>query len=342
VSLPNRNRETGRCGSTALRSRSYSRLGHPAWWGALLVLWLNDHWLKSADLAPGWFTGKLSDFAGLLVAPVLLVALSGAERRHTRALCFGAVAGGFAAINLWPSAARAAEQLASVIGLSWRLWCDPTDLLALTVLPMSWHLARPAVPTARASTSRGLLHRLAAVLGAIGCLATGEYEVWYVTSAYVVNKTRAPLDVRIYRAAQPLDCSLLAGDAAGSLGPESFELESCEQLEPLSVTPLDRGWQKHDDTGLIEQDDYSGPPLPCEAVLVHSEATGLVLLFWDHQAKIEVDAHYEPPPERHGVFIERAGDRVYLVGSELIEARAVSWAQPPGNCGDVLDGGEAP
>jgi hypothetical protein len=50
-------------------------LAHPAWWLALALLALNDHVLKGAGLLPAWLTGKLSDVAGLVVAPVLLAAL---------------------------------------------------------------------------------------------------------------------------------------------------------------------------------------------------------------------------------------------------------------------------
>jgi hypothetical protein len=42
---------------------------------ALVVLAANDHVLKGAGLLPTWLTGKLSDFAGLLFFPLLLVTL---------------------------------------------------------------------------------------------------------------------------------------------------------------------------------------------------------------------------------------------------------------------------
>src|SRR5690606_7865931 len=47
----------------------------PTWIGALLLLVANDHWLKGSGMVPGVLTGKLSDFAGMLVAPTLLAAL---------------------------------------------------------------------------------------------------------------------------------------------------------------------------------------------------------------------------------------------------------------------------
>ena len=45
---------------------------HPVWLGALVVLALNDHVLKGSTLVPDVVAGKLSDIAGMLVAPALL------------------------------------------------------------------------------------------------------------------------------------------------------------------------------------------------------------------------------------------------------------------------------
>src|SRR4051812_14533255 len=52
-----------------------SAVGHPLWWGSLAVLVANDHLLKGRGVVPSWLTGKLSDFAFLIVAPVLAAAL---------------------------------------------------------------------------------------------------------------------------------------------------------------------------------------------------------------------------------------------------------------------------
>ena len=46
---------------------------HPAAFGAIVLLVLNDHIFKAAF--PGPITGKLSDVAGLIIAPLVLVAL---------------------------------------------------------------------------------------------------------------------------------------------------------------------------------------------------------------------------------------------------------------------------
>ncbi|MBX6387020.1 MAG: hypothetical protein IRZ07_29260, partial [Microbispora sp.] len=55
-------------------------LGHPATLTAIAVLLVNDHLLK--HLWPGVVTGKLSDVAGMLVAPPLLALAAGAAARR--------------------------------------------------------------------------------------------------------------------------------------------------------------------------------------------------------------------------------------------------------------------
>jgi hypothetical protein len=121
----------------------FRALGRPLWWVALGVLVTNDWVLKGSGLLPGWVTGKLSDFAGLIVAPVLLSAALGARRTATRALCFGAIAGVFAAIKLFAPAARLVESLMTALGVPWRIWVDPSDLIALAAIPVAWWIASP-------------------------------------------------------------------------------------------------------------------------------------------------------------------------------------------------------
>jgi hypothetical protein len=59
-------------GSGMTTRSHWAALRSPMFGAALSVLVLNDHWLKGAGLLPGWLTGKLSDFAGLIVAPILV------------------------------------------------------------------------------------------------------------------------------------------------------------------------------------------------------------------------------------------------------------------------------
>ena len=106
--------------------------------GALLLLVLNDFWFKQAGFMPGWVTGKLSDVAGLIVAPVTLALLLGPRRVGLSRVGFALVALVFAAVELSPVCSDLLIDALGALGLSWRLWPDPTDLLALVVLPLAW------------------------------------------------------------------------------------------------------------------------------------------------------------------------------------------------------------
>jgi len=123
---------------------------HPAPLVALVLLGLNDHWLKGADLLPGLVTGKLSDFAGLLFFPLLVtttgnlcllllarvggLAVDFSLSRGKLALGCGATAALFASIKLSPAAAEWAAACFSQLGFHAQIVADPTDLVALPSL----------------------------------------------------------------------------------------------------------------------------------------------------------------------------------------------------------------
>jgi len=124
---------------------------------AILVLVAND-WLGKASAAvPGWLSGKLSDLAGLVAAPLCATALLdcglwlvarlgprldfslGRGRLHGAALACGTA---FTAVKLSPAAAGALERAADWVGLDWRVASDPTDLVALPALALAVWLGR--------------------------------------------------------------------------------------------------------------------------------------------------------------------------------------------------------
>ncbi|WP_155374349.1 hypothetical protein [Catellatospora vulcania] len=116
---------------------SLAWLAHPVSLLALAVLLVNDHVLKAAW--PGVVTGKLSDVAGLLVAPPLLALLVtlGAPRLPQRLVAAGAtvaVGVGFAVVKSSGTAAAAASDLWTVVAGPSTVRADLTDLLALPVL----------------------------------------------------------------------------------------------------------------------------------------------------------------------------------------------------------------
>jgi len=108
------------------------------------VLAVNDHVLKTTGLLPSLVTGKLSDLAGLVVAPALLAALVRARTRRAWWLCAAAVAAVFSAINLSPTAAHAFTGAFASVGIPFAVWPDPTDLTALPAVALSYWVARRA------------------------------------------------------------------------------------------------------------------------------------------------------------------------------------------------------
>jgi hypothetical protein len=115
-------------------------LGAPPTLFALGVLALNDHVLKHAT--PGLVTGKLSDVAGMLVAPPLLavgLALVRAARPAPAALV--ATAAGFVLVKTFDWGVDAANTVWSLVWPT-EILRDPTDLVALPGLLLAALVAR--------------------------------------------------------------------------------------------------------------------------------------------------------------------------------------------------------
>ena len=113
-------------------------VAHPLTVGAAVVLLLNDHLLKQTW--PGPVTGKLSDVAGLVVAPPVLGLLLGlflADRigAAAAALLTGA---GFAVVKLTSAGAEVASAAWSVVNGPSVVLADPSDLMALPALGLAW------------------------------------------------------------------------------------------------------------------------------------------------------------------------------------------------------------
>jgi hypothetical protein len=151
---------------------------HPAALVALAVLVANDWWVKPRHALPGVVAGKLSDLAGLALAPVLLsaligLALAGAARlgaavdpslsRRRLVACTVATGAVFAAVKLSPAVAHAvAAALSGIVrhvGRPATIVADPTDLACLPALAVAWWIGRDElrrVPRGRPAA----IHRL--------------------------------------------------------------------------------------------------------------------------------------------------------------------------------------
>jgi len=126
-----------------MRGSAIAWLGHPVSVVAIVVLTVNDHVLKGAY--PGPVTGKVSDFAGLVFAPALLaLGLSALGLRGERS-ALGAVlatGAGFVLVKTTSTGARIAGEAWGLVAGPSLIRADPTDLLALPALVVSWQVHR--------------------------------------------------------------------------------------------------------------------------------------------------------------------------------------------------------
>lgn len=116
-------------------------LCHPVTLFALVLLLVNDHVLKAAF--PGPVTGKLSDVAGLMLAPPLvavLLTLLVPRLPYRAAAVTGlvAVGTGFAVVKSSGYAAELASSAWTVLAGPSLVRADRTDLLTLPALGLAW------------------------------------------------------------------------------------------------------------------------------------------------------------------------------------------------------------
>lgn len=206
------------------------------WLAALLVLVVNDHVLKGSGLLPGVITGKLSDFAGLLVAPVLLATLVRARSSSALIACHVAVGTVFAGIQLSLAFAQLWSGAMGWLGHPWVITRDPTDLIALPMLVVSWRVLVPRMAEVESLTLG--LHRLAvgglSLVGLWSSVATSDIDggidpddQWYedIYANLIINNANehdVAIHVRPLRPEVLLDCDAIERDPGRLLPAQAF------------------------------------------------------------------------------------------------------------------------
>jgi hypothetical protein len=146
---------------------------HPIALAAVVLLVVND-WILKPRFGPSFPTGKLSDLAGLMFAPVMLSAAIGlalhvavragaridpSMSRRRLVVCTLATGGVFAAVKLDAGAAHVLAAAISQLGRPAEIYLDRSDLLCLPALAVAWWIGRDElrrVPLGRPAA----IHRL--------------------------------------------------------------------------------------------------------------------------------------------------------------------------------------
>jgi hypothetical protein len=242
---------------------------HPLWLGALAVLVLNDHVLKGSGLLPGVVTGKLSDFAGMLVAPLLFATLLCVRGRIAWLLAHVAVGVVFAAIQLSIAFADLWSSAMGLLGFPWVITSDPTDLIALPVLAASFYVF-PLAMSVRANV-RCTAECGAALGGLFACVATSappsdapwtiEADVYFHND----NDFDAVLRIRHLSPAAAIDCDVVEEDPGRLL------------TEPM-FGPIE-SWTVWPDANLPLAPELR-VEAECHAVWLEADSVAPVIVFW--------------------------------------------------------------
>jgi hypothetical protein len=277
-------------------------------------LLINDHVLKGSGLLPSWLTGKISDFAGMIVAPLAAVALTHARSSKARILIFAMVVLPFVLVKLSSRAADALSSCLTVCGIPSRIWADPTDLVALVVIPFAWRLLHAEASLATGRDSGRWFARVGALLGGLACLATSYGEAGYA-SLYLTNVTRHPVQVAIHRASLG-SCNTVNADSDVPLAEGRFTFERCVELGPFGLVTLDP-------PGTTAGID---PARSCDAVAIVAQNLGAVGVWWGDTTVVPVSS-----TDSEGEGRSERGLRLLQVGGELFVHPApisLTWTFP--------------
>ncbi|MCP4376377.1 MAG: hypothetical protein GY794_09410 [bacterium] len=157
----------------------------PLFIAAVIVMAANDHLLKGTGVIPASVTGKLSDFAFLFFVPIVIAFVFRVRSYGPLVVIYVTIGILFSAINLSGWFSQLVERIFGLAMIPMHLWPDPTDLLALMIMPLSiWFVHRRR--TAWRIELAGLLRCVIAVTSLVACAATSPHT-------YRIRPTHEPV-----------------------------------------------------------------------------------------------------------------------------------------------------
>jgi hypothetical protein len=344
---------------------------HPLWLVGLAVLVLNDHVLKGSGILPGVITGKLSDLAGLVVAPTLLAALVRVRGPRGWILSHVAVGLVFSAIQLSATAATLWSGAMAAVGFPWVITRDPTDLLALPALALSAWGSYEAMRRPAPGSARRAVELVAAGTGLLCCAATSPpptepFREPLDTDVYVHNAGTESLVVRMRALSSEieLDCNAVAEDPGRLVTEPLFGTSESFLLEPNQNFGLRTNgwwWSEGDTEGEFDED---GNPVErdCYAVLLDVDGLPPAVAFWmlgsipEHQVPAVGEEDGDPRgrielvpsgnPDTLGSYEAMGDDVLHLVPDAAppvddacaaqSDTGRIEWSEPPTGTWELL------
>lgn len=271
-----------------------------------MVLLANDHLLKGAGVLPGWVTGKLSDLAGYFMFPSLLAVILRVRTQRGLLLCHLAAGLLLLLTELSPALCRL---ILAVSGH--RLWPDPTDLVALCSIAVSWRiLARLALSAESPRRVRDRRSKALILVGALASVATSPRRppsvlTWAVPAeAFVQNERSQSLQIRL-SAVRPdvvFDCESASRDPQALFSESQFTVVQHVTLGPGDAIPL--------------QDPNTTSDAACSVFLLAVEGSPQRLVAW-----------------RRGTFtsgtsVNQSSGRVLISDTGLSASEGLLWPGP--------------
>jgi hypothetical protein len=147
----------------------------------------------------------------------------------------------FAAINVSAVAAAAFAGATALTPWPWVITVDPSDLLALPVLLLSWRVFAPALHCK--VTIHPLTHRGALVAGSLACMATSPPiepdpppmafpTIWTDLAIGNASDQEVVVRVRALKETVHVDCDVVAADPTHTLSRELFDAAQGWLVEP--------------------------------------------------------------------------------------------------------------